>query len=273
MASLRLIQILGHGADGVLRSAGLIQERGIIVARANPGDITIAEFLLGNMIALSRRIVPMHVRLAHHGDWSEEIKARRGEGSLGGELYGSTLGLIGFGGIARELAVRADAMGMKVGLLSRQPERHKESGLEFVVDWREIDSFLGRCDYVVLALPLTEDTRGLIDAGRLQAMRRGAYLLNISRGALVDEDALCDALVDGHLAGAALDVFESEDRSGPRRYPLPRPVHDLNVILTPHYASGTVEARWRALRTVGENLRRMLSGEPLANVVDVAKGY
>lgn len=273
MSSLRLIHILGHGADGILRSADLITDRGIVVARANPADITIAEFLIGNMIAVSRRLVPMHIRLAHHGDWSEEVKARRGEGSLGGELYGATLGLIGFGGIAQELFVRARAMGMEVGLLSRRPAHYAEAGLDFLIDWAQIDSFLGRCDYVVLALPLTAETRSLIDRGRLAAMRKGSYLLNISRGGLVDEEALYDALASGHLAGAALDVFEAEERPGPRRYPFDRPVHDLNVVLTPHYASGTVEARWRSLRVVGDNLRRMLDGEPLKNVVDVTRGY
>lgn len=273
MTSLELVHILGHGVDGILRSAELLQSRGVTVARANPADITIAEFVIANMITLSRRIIPMHIRLSHHGDWSEEIKARRGEGSLGGELYGATLGLIGYGGIAREVHTRAAAFGMSVGLLSRRPVHYADAGLDFLHSWDDVDAFLGRCQYVVLALPLTADTRHLIDADRLAAMRAGSYLVNISRGGLVDEDALHDALVSGQLAGAALDVFEVEESGGPRRYPTSRPMHDLNVILTPHYASGTVEARWRSLRVVGQNLQRMLDGEPLVNVADFARGY
>ena len=113
----------------------------------------------------------------------------------------------------------------------------------------------------------------MLDAAAFAAMRPGAYLVNISRGGIVDEIALHDALASGHLAGAALDVFEVEETDRPRRYPTELPLHDLNVILTPHYASGTVEARWRSLRIVGENLRRLLDGEELVNVADFARGY
>jgi len=273
MTSLQLVHILGHGVDGILRSADLLRSRGVIVARANPADITIAEFVIANMISLSRRIIPMHNRLALHGDWSEPIKARRGEGSLGGELYRSTLGLIGYGGIAREVHVRARAFGMEVGLLTRRPDHYADAGLDHITPWEDLHDFLARCDYVVLALPLTEETRHMLDAAAFAAMRPGAYLVNISRGGIVDEIALHDALASGHLAGAALDVFEVEETDRPRRYPTELPLHDLNVILTPHYASGTVEARWRSLRIVGENLRRLLDGEELVNVADFARGY
>lgn len=273
MTSLKVVQILGHGVDGVLGSAHILRERGVIVARANPADIPIAEFVIGNLIVLNRRILAMHNRLAHFGDWSEAAKARRGEGSLGGELYGSTLGLIGYGGIAREIHTRAQAFGMRVILLARDPRKRRNDGLDEVLPWERIDEFLGRCHHVVLALPLTAETRRMIDADRLAAMRPGSFLVNISRGGLIDEDALQDALVRGHLAGAALDVFEAEDEGRSFGYPLRHPVHDLNVVLTPHYASGTQESRYRSLRVVGENLARMLAGRPLENVADFDRGY
>lgn len=123
MGSLRLAQTLGHGAGGILRSAGLIRERKIVIARANTDDSTIAEFLLGNMIALSRRIMQMHIRLARHGDCTDETRARHGEGSIGGELFGSALGLIGFGGIVRELTAQATATRMESAPLMRRPDR------------------------------------------------------------------------------------------------------------------------------------------------------
>ena len=271
--SLRLVHILGHGVDGVFRSKDLLRSRGVVVARANPGDITIAEFVFMQMIAVSRRVMPMHTRLVMFGDWSEEIKSRRGAGSLGGELYGSTLGLVGYGSIAKQIHPRASAFGMDVGLLSRRPERYEDAGLDFIDHWDDIDAFLGKCDYVVLALPLTDGTRNLIDADRLDAMKDGSYLVNISRGGLIDEHALHDALASGKLAGAALDAFEIELTGIRDGYPTRRPLHHFNVVLTPHYASGSVEGRYRSLRTVGENLQRMLDDEPIHNVADYDDGY
>ncbi|MPZ87493.1 MAG: hypothetical protein GEU81_05340 [Nitriliruptorales bacterium] len=169
---LRLIHVLGHGVDGLLtpETVDLLRGRGVLVARSNPAAIAIAEFVIMSLIALTRRMVTLHNRLTFHGDWSSELKAQRGAGSLGGELYESALGLIGYGSIAVEIHKRAAAFGMEVGALARRPARLEGSGLDFVVPWQDIDAFLKRCDYLVLSVPLTNQTTHLINADRIRAM-------------------------------------------------------------------------------------------------------
>lgn len=264
---LKLIHTLGHGVDvlqtGAVRE--LLLDRGVVVARANNAAIPIAEFAMMNMIALSRRLLGMHAGLSQRGHWSAELKARRASGVLGGELHGKVLGLVGYGNIATELHQRARAFGMSVGAYVRRDR--PEAGLDF--QSHDLPDFLGRCDYVVLCLPLTPDTHHLLDSRAIDVMKDGAYLLNISRGALVDEKSLHDALRAGKLAGAALDVWELEEEGRMSGYPSPYPLHDLNVIMTPHYSGATQEGRVRALSAVGRNLHRLLDGAPIQNAVDL----
>jgi phosphoglycerate dehydrogenase-like enzyme len=274
-AALRLVHVLGHGVDGLLTPdvVAQLRERHIAVARSNPCAVPIAEFTVMAMIALSRRLVRLHERLAHAGDWSTDLWARRGDGTLGGELFGSTLGIVGYGNIGQEVHARVRAFGMRVGALARRPAELTGAGLDFVQPWAELDAFLGACDHVVLTLPLTPRTRGLIGREQVAAMRPGAFLVNVSRGPLVDEDALVEGLSSGHLGGAALDVFASEESSGRHGYPTKYPVHQYNTILTPHYSGATAEARERALTTVGDNLRRLSAGRPLQNEVQLDRGF
>lgn len=262
---LKMVHTLGHGVDALQTGAvrDLLVERGVVVARANNAAIPISEFVLMNMIALSRRVMGMHSSLTQRGDWSPELKAQRASGVLGGELFGKTLGLVGYGAIGVEIHRRAKALGMTVGAYVRRPRA--DADLDF--QSRDLSDFLPRCDYVVLCLPLTPDTRHMIDARRIDLMKDGAYLVNISRGALVDESALHDALRSGKLAGAGLDVWEVEERGVMRGYPSPHPLHDLNVIMTPHYSGATREGRARALYAIGRNLQRLLAGDPIENVV------
>lgn len=272
---LRLIHTLGHGVDAILEPGmrELLEQRGIQVARSNAAAITIAEFTIMNMIALSRRLIGMHTRLAHHGDWSSAVKADRAAGSLGGELYDSVLGIVGYGLIAKEVHSRARGLGMTVGAVVRNTAI-ADHGLDFLYPAGKIDEFVGRCDYVVLCAPLTPETHNLFDEHRIQAMKDGAYLLNPSRGALVDEGALYRALRSGKLSGAALDVWAAEEQGTPSTgYPSAYPLHEFNVIMTPHYAGATRESRGRALATVGRNLRRLLDGDELENVVDFQRGF
>ncbi|MBI4560351.1 MAG: NAD(P)-binding domain-containing protein [Candidatus Hydrogenedentes bacterium] len=275
--SLRLIHVLGHGIEQTLRPGvrELLLARKIPVAKANPGGVAIAEFALMAMLALTRRVFKFHEALAYGGSRNELLRAERMNGGIGGELFQSTLGIVGFGNIGRELALRTRALGMKIGAVSRYPERidRKQYGVEFTAPLADIDSFLGRCDYVVLCLPLTSATRDLMNRERFAAMKVGSYFVNMARGGLVIEEALHDALRSGKLAGAALDVsrWEVSDEFG--GYPFPFPLHQYNVILTPHYAGSTLEARRRALHTVGENLRRLIGSEPLLNLANLEAGY
>jgi len=274
---LKLVHVLGHGVD-FLQRPGMREpmlERGIKVANAKAGAICIAEFAIMSMIALTRRAFKFHEELAYRGGRLQDVRRRRMEGAIGGELYGSTLGILGFGAIGQEIAIRARAFGMTIGVVRRNPAKVdlKEYGVSFTATLDDLDAFLGRCDYLVLALPSTPDTRDVLTRDRFQKIKDGAFLVNIARGSLVDEQALYEALASGKLAGAGLDVWRERDDSSPRDYPIPYPIHHYNVIMTPHYSGSTREARLRALRTVGENLRRFANGEPLINEVDLEIGF
>ena len=167
-------------------------------------------------------------------------------------LEGKTVGIIGFGGNGRAVARRADGMGMQV-ITSRRSAADPRA-------------FGG--DYVVLSVPLTPETRGLMSAERIAQMKPSSVLINISRGAIVDEDALVDALRNHRIRGAALDVFQTE--------PLPsdHPLWSLeNVLISPHSADRTSDSHDRAVRFFIENYRRFERGEALANVVDKKAGY
>lgn len=274
---LKLIHMLGHGIESMLQEGlrELLQQRGIAVARANPMSIAIAEYTLMCMIALARRAFRFHEGLAYHGERNEQLRARRMQKVIGGELHGSTLGLVGFGNIGKEIAMRARAFGMTIGAVARSPERidRDRYGISFTSTLETINDFLGRCDYVVLCLPGTPATFDLMNRDRFAAMKDGSYLVNVARGTLIEEEALYEALASGKLAGAALDVFRSDSKRPRSGYPFSCPIHHFNVIMTPHYSGSTYETRVRAIETVGENLRRLAHGEPLINLGDLEAGY
>lgn len=193
-----------------------------------------------------------------------------------GELGESTVGIVGYGGIGREVALRLKAMGSRVlGLRRRSAptaasgERPTDDlGVELLSGDSGLEVLLAESDAVVLSVPDTPATRGLMNARRLRQMKRGAVLVNVARGSVLDEEALLQALEDGHLRGAGLDVFQTEPL--PENHPLrsaPR------VLITPH-VSGVSRGFWRRQTDlVVENLRRFRAGEPLLNEVDRSAGY
>jgi phosphoglycerate dehydrogenase-like enzyme len=169
-------------------------------------------------------------------------------------LQGKTVAVIGYGGIGSAIGRRAEAMGMNV-----LPVRRSAG---------DVDDVIAKSDYVVLSTPLTPATRGLMNAARIGKLQSQAVLINVSRGAIVDERALIDALREKRIRGAALDVFETE--------PLPpdHPLWDLdNVLISPHSADHTSDAHERAMRFFLENLGRYERGEKLGNIVDRDAGY
>lgn len=274
---LRLVHLLGHGADALLAPDIVRQLKlhGVSVARAGAAAVAIAEFTVMAMVSLSRRLLNIHDALARYGDWSVEKLANRPFGTVGGELGGRTLGLMGFGTIGQQIARRALGFDMDIVTLTRRPDlvQLETPAVSRAYGPTEFFEFLERTDYLVIAAPLTDETRGLVDEAALARLKTGSYLVNISRGPIVDEEALYRALESGRLAGAALDVWCSEDNGHPKGYPTTQPIHQFNVIMTPHYAGITQEARERALRIVGENLSRVGTEQPFLNLVDLEAGY
>jgi phosphoglycerate dehydrogenase-like enzyme len=184
-------------------------------------------------------------------------------------ITGKTLGIVGYGEIGRATAVRAKALGLNIHAIRRRPEL---SGSDPVVDRSfaiaDRAAMLAGCDYVLLAAPLTEETRGLIGAAELAAMKSSAVLINLGRGPVVDEAALITALSSGQIRGAALDVFDVE--------PLPadHPFWKMeNVLISPHCADHTATWTDEAIQFFVDNCNRFLKGEPLENLVNKKLGY
>jgi len=185
------------------------------------------------------------------------------------ELHGRTLGIIGYGDIGRAAAERAKPFGMNIVALRRHPGRSAGDPLvDCVYGPEALQEMLAACDYVLIAAPLTPETRGLVGPAEVAAMKSSAVLVNVGRGAVVDEEALVAALRTGRLRGAALDVFVTE--------PLP-PGHAFyqldNVLLSPHCADWKPGMLDRAIQCFFDNLELFRRGQPLLSVVDKQAGY
>lgn len=183
------------------------------------------------------------------------------------EVAGRTVGIVGYGGIGRAVGRRAAALGMRVLGLRRSPGA-APAEVERMMGPDELPALLSASDYVVLAVPETDETRGWLGATELALLGEGAVLINLSRGGIVEEAPLAEALASGRLRGAGLDVFERE--------PLPSdsPLWDLeNVVITPHTGAVTPRFWERETPLLLDNLRRYVEGRPLVNVVDKERGY
>ena len=226
-------------------------ERGIPVG-FTPGVLveTTAELALGLLLAASRRIVEAD-RFVRAGRWTAE-RHWDPELLLGRDVAGATLGVIGLGAIGCALARRARALGMQVLGWSRSPGERE--GVQRVA----LDELLARSDFVSVHVVRVPETLGLIDARAIARMRPGAILVNSARGGILDEDALARALESGHLAGAALDVFDREPLD-PKSPLLAAP----NLVLTPHIGSATVATRVRMADLAVDNLIAGLEGRPM----------
>ena len=233
-------------------------------ARGVHGPV-VAEHVLAQIFAMAK-MLPLAVRLQQKHSWGQEA-LWRGRPRLR-EVAGATLGLVGLGSIGREVAQRAAALGMRVIAVREHPEKDRPANVAAVFGLAQLEDLLSESDYVVLAAPLTPETKGLMNAERLLRMKSGACLINVSRGPLIDDSALVSALQEKKIGGAALDVFTEEPLAADS------PFWELeNVLITPHTAAVTEKLWDRHYALIKENLRRYLAGEPLLAMVDKAKGY
>ena len=277
---LRWLQLhsagINHILDHPIMKRDVSSTRDVAITTVSGIHATpIAEYVFASILAHRWR-VPMWTHCQREAKWPSgrwNLYARP-------ELRDSTMGIIGYGSIGREVGRLAKGFGLRVLALRRSPGQAKEGFASeqtgdgegaipeqfFTPDG--LREMLAECDYVVVALPLTPETEHLMGEAELGAMKPSAYLVNIARGAVVDEAALVRALREGWIAGAGLDVFERE--------PLPdeSPLWAMdNVLISPHVAGFTPRYDERAVALFVENLGRYLSGKPLLNLVDKARGY
>ena len=233
----------------------------------NSGDVhgpVVAEHAIALLLALAKRL-PQAMHYQEKKEWAQELLWQQQPRPR--EVSGATVVVIGMGSIGREFAVRAKALGMKV-LAVRENLKKGLGNADQVFAPSQLDSVLPQADYVLLCTPVTPATTGLINRARLAQMRPDSYLINVGRGPLVDETALLEALQNGKIAGAALDVFTQE--------PLPpsSPFWTMkNVLITPHTAAVTDRLWERHYQLIVENLKRFLDGRPLLNLIDKRRGY
>ena len=226
---------------------------------------SMAEHVLGVTIALARKL-PVAIRAQVEHRWAQD--ELEGANVDVRTLQGQRMGIVGLGAIGLELAKIAAPFGFRISAIRRRAAEPKPDGVEEVWPPDRLADLLAQSDVVVLAAPHTPETKRLIGKAELDRIKRGALLVNIARGKLVDDDAVIAALRDGRLGGAALDVF-SEEPLDPSS-----PYWDLaNVIVTPH-TSGAMQDYWTPLVALfADNLRRFERGESLRNVVDKVAGY
>jgi D-2-hydroxyacid dehydrogenase (NADP+) len=237
------------------------------IAISNAGRVhgpVVAEHAIAMVFALAKRL-PSAVRYQDRRKWAME--AIWNEQPRPAEIRGATMTVVGLGSIGSEVAAMAAALKMKVIGVRVNPG-HGPEGAHEVLSYDAVDQAIARADFVVLAAPLTPSTRNMIDYRRLNLFKPAAFLVNVSRGALVDETALVKALRDGGLAAAALDVFAEEPL--PRRSPLWKMAQ---VLITPHTAFLTANVWARHYAAFSDNLKRYLAGQPLEGTIDKNAGY
>jgi glyoxylate reductase len=244
---LKVVAVYAVGYDNVDIAAAT--RRGIVVT--NTPDVlteTTADLAWALLLAVTRRI-PEADRLVRDGRWEGWTPAEL----LGADVFGKTLGIIGMGRIGRAVARRAAGFGMAVLYHTQHSLRHEEE-VELHAKLLPLPQVLQGADIVTIHTPLTDSTRGLIGKAELAMMRRSAYLINTARGPVVDEAALAEALEQGRLAGAGLDVYQHEPHVHPRLLALP------NTVLLPHIGSATTETRVKMGLMVADNITAVLEG-------------
>jgi phosphoglycerate dehydrogenase-like enzyme len=264
---LKLLHAPGAGVDGFsMKALG----PKTTVANAYFHGPAIGEYVMMAILALSRDLLKMDAHFRRgtwHGSWIWGTAPPP-------EIHGKTLGLVGYGHIGKEVADRARAFGMKIWVVSAHPPAQKPRNIDFYEGPGNLHKLLKAADYLVLACPLNEATQGVMGKREFSSMKRSAYLINVARGPVVQEEALYHALSTRRIQGAAIDVwyqYPTEDRPfAPSRFPF----NELdNIIMTPHVSGwmrGTQENRFQL---IAENINRLAAGQQLVNVIQGPKRH
>ena len=254
LPTLRLIAVAATGYDNVPLEA--CRAHGVAVCNV-PGysTPTVAQLTMAMAFSLATRL-PAFSAYVRSGAYSASGMANC-LSPVFHDMAGQTFGVVGLGSIGHRVAAIAEAAGMRV-------VAHRRSGRDGRFECLPLDEVLRQADIVSLHVPLTAETRGLISRERIASMKEGAILINVSRGAVTDEQAVADAILSGHLGGFGCDVYSAEPF--PPTHPFAAIADRDNVILTPHMAWGSYEARVRCLGVICDNIRALLSGSRLNRV-------
>ena len=255
---LKWVQTWGAGVDGMMY-AEFVHSEVILTSAKGTVGVHLSEHAMALLLGLTRGIA----RAIRTEDWNERMPIRHASW----ELIDKTMGIVGLGGTGCDVAVRARAFGMKIIAVDPEDVEVPDS-VEACWKMDRFYDLLSASDVVVVCCPLTEETRGIFDRLAFEKMQNHALLVNVTRGKIMDEASLVEALETGQIAGAGLDVTPQE--------PLPddHPLWNMpNVIITPHTAGGSPNRQDRIVNLFCENLRRFLNGEDMLSVIDKNKGY
>lgn len=255
---LRWVQATSAGIGGFVQRHELGTGKIVFTTAAGTHAAPLAEFAVAGALYFVKDVPGLSVRQRQH-HWQRHVS---------GQLAGRNATVVGLGSIGGRVAVLYQLLGLQVTGVGRSGGNYQLPGQVRVVSTEDLDGVLPTTDVLVLACPLTQETRDLITAARVRLLPAGAIVINIARGEVIDESALTEALVSGHLGGAALDVFQAE--------PLPAvsPLWDLpNVLVSPHSASTAANENAVLTNLFIENLRHYLGGEPLRNLYQAERGY
>lgn len=252
---LKVVARAGVGLDNVDIKAAT--QAGVMVVNAPTSNIiSAAELTIGHILSLARHIPAAHASLAV-GEWKRSKYT-------GVELYEKRVGIIGLGRIGALIAARLQAFGVEI--VAYDPYVTATRAQQLGVTLVTLDELLASSDFVTIHMPKTPETTGMIGAAQLEAMKKTAFVINVARGGLIDEDALYTALTTGQIAGAGLDVFVSEPPTDTKLLSLP------NVVVTPHLGASTDEAQEKAGVSVARSVKLALEGELVPDAVNVAGG-
>jgi D-2-hydroxyacid dehydrogenase (NADP+) len=253
---LRWVQTKGAGVDGLLFPE-FIESNVALTSASGIHGIQISEMIIAMMLVLTKQ---MHkfMRYKFEAKWQPHTPD---------ELAGKIVGILGLGSIGSETAKKTKCLGMKIIALKKHPTK-KPYYVDEILGSEGLDRLLRQSDFVVLTLPLTDETYHMIGEEQFRSMKPTAYVINMGRGALIDTNALLKALKEGWIAGAGLDVFENEP------LPVDSELWKLdNVVITPHVAGSSPYYDERAVEIFCDNLKRYIEGKPLRKDVDKKAGY
>lgn len=267
--NLRLIHSFGAGVNNI--DANAVMERdNLLVCNCHVNAAEVAEYAIMLLLAVAKNII-INDRTLRRGDWTYGWGGPRPNI----EIRDKTCIIIGLGNIGSEIAKRLRCFSLKLVGVTNSGGSPYESLVDEIIKIDDIFQYVEKADFVILSLPLTKDTRGLVNDEFLSHMKDSSILINISRGDIVDESALYKALDAGRILGAGIDVWwEYPSKRGGTAYPSNRPFHELDcVVLSPHRAAYSENIQEDQIQFVAENVLRFIKGETPLNIVDMEKGY
>lgn len=255
---LRWLHLPSAGADSYIDKNSYANKDILLTNSSGVYGLPIAEHVFAMILSYNRNLQE-YARLKKEKSWNMILNTK--------DFYGSTVGIIGMGDIGKEVAIRAKVWGARV-LAVKRKQSEKPDYIDEIYLTEEMDEVLKLSDYIVITLPATNKTKGIISKEKIALMKPNSFLVNIGRGELIDQEALVDALKENRIGGAGLDVMTPE--------PLPddNPLWELsNVIITQHSSGLSAGNDARRVKIFADNLKRYLNNETLINIVDFSEGY